>query len=131
MKKIFAVLFFSLFLMIFTVSAQTDLCFKNDGLKVSQTVSMTVTGNKVEGTFESSGYDKSTSAETFEFTGTKSGNLLTIKFAGTVPYERVPNTKKIVWTLGRTTLKIPVFGKNYQTNKFTAYPAIYKKCREI
>jgi hypothetical protein len=131
MNKICGILFICLGLAVLTVSAQTDLCFKNEGLKQLQTVSFTITGNKIKGTFEVSGYDGSTSAETFEFTGTRSGNLLTIKFLGTIPYERPPKTSKIVWTLGKTTLKIPVYGKNYQTNKYSVYSATYRKCREI
>jgi hypothetical protein len=120
--------------MILSVSyatAQTDRCFKNEGLKQVQTVSFTVTGNKVEGTFEVSGYETSTSAETFEFAGTKSGNFLTIKFQGTIPYELPPGTKKIIWTLSKTALKIPTYGKNNQTNKFSVYTATYGKCSEI
>lgn len=124
-------LLFCLFFAVSAASAQTDLCFKNEGLKQEHTVSFTVTGNKIEGTFEVSGYDESTSAETFEFTGTKSGNLLTIKFRGTIPYEKPPKTTKIVWTLGKTTLKIPIYGKNYETNKFSVYSATYEKCSEI
>jgi hypothetical protein len=131
MKKLFALILFCLALAVSTVLAQTDLCFKNEGLKQLHTVSFTLTGNKIEGTFEVSGYDESTSAETFEFTGTKSGNLLTIKFRGTVPYERASKTSKIVWTLGKTTLKIPIYGKNYNTNKYSVYTATYEKCSEL
>lgn len=131
MNKLFAAFLFCLTCGILTVSAQTDRCFKNEGLKQLQTVSFTITGSKVEGTFENSGDDDSNSAETFEFTGTRSGNLLTIKFSGTIPYELPPRTKKIVWTLGKTTLKIPTYGKNYDTNKFSSYTATYQQCTEI
>ncbi|MEP6901951.1 MAG: hypothetical protein ABJA66_09385 [Actinomycetota bacterium] len=131
MKKIFTLILYFLALAVSTVSAQTEFCFKNEGLKQVHTVSFTVTGNKIEGTFEVSGYDESTSAETFEFTGIKSGNLLTIKFSGTVPYQRAPKTSKIVWTLGKTTLKIPIYGKNYNSNKYLVYPATYEKCSEL
>lgn len=112
-------------------SAQRDHCFKNDGLKVTRTVSFTVTKTLLQGTFESSGYDGSTSAETFEFTGTKVGNLLTIKFAGKPPYELPRGTKKIVWTLGKMWLKIPMYGKNHQTNKYPVYTATFDRCKEI
>lgn len=131
MKKIVVIMLFCLILGVSNASAQTDLCFKNIGLKKTETVSFTITGNKIEGTFEASGDDESTSAETFEFTGTKSGNLLTIKFKGTVPHVLPPGTKKIIWTLGRTNLKIPTYGKNYITNKYSAYTATYDKCSEI
>jgi len=131
MRKILWILFFSMVATVSAVSAQTDLCFKNEGLKELHTVSFTITGNKLEGVFEVSNGDVNTSAETFEFTGTKTGNLLTIRFQGTVPYERPPRATKIVWTLGKDTLKIPTFGKNYQTNKYSAYTAAYERCGEI
>jgi hypothetical protein len=122
------------FLMIPAVSicrAQVDQCFENKGLKELHTVSYTLTGNRLEGTFEVSNGDGTTSAETFEFTGTKSGNLLTIKFRGTIPYELPPRARKIVWTLGKTVLKIPRYGKNYETNRFAVYTADYERCGEI
>jgi hypothetical protein len=130
MKKAFGVLFFCLCLAVVSASAQRDYCFHNDGLKVKQTVSLTIKGNKIEGTFESSGYDENTSAETFDFTGTKTGNLLTIKFEGKAPYELPPGTKRIVWTLGARTLRIPTYGKNYNTRKYSTYGATYQKCRQ-
>lgn len=114
-----------------SVAAQTDRCFKNDGLKLQQIVSFTMTGNKIEGTFESGGYSQDTSMETFEFTGTKRGNLLTIKFVGRPPYELPRGTRTIVWTLGTTSLKIPMYGKNYNTNKFSTYTTTFAKCKEI
>ena len=114
-----------------SASAQRDYCFKNDGLKVQQTVSFTITRNKVAGTFESGGYDQGISAETFEFTGTRKGALLTIKFAGKPPYELPPRIRRIIWTLGTKTLKIPTYGKNYNTGKYSTYVARYVKCKEI
>ena len=131
MKKTLGILLFGLVLLVGLASAQKDYCFRNDGLKVRQTVSFTLTRNKVEGTFESGGYDQTTSAETFEFTGTKTGSLLTIKFSGKPPYELPPRTRKIVWTLGTKSLRIPTFGKNYNTGKYSTYVASYGKCKEI
>jgi hypothetical protein len=131
MKKLCGILFFCLIFGVTAASAQQDLCYKNDGLKQRHVVSFTVTGNKIRGTFVISEYDDSSSAKTFEFTGTKSGNLLTVKFKGKTPYELPPRTKKIVWTLGKTSLKIPAYGKDYETNKFSAYTATYERCGEI
>lgn len=125
----------SLFCLIFGVvaaSAQKDYCFENDGLKSKQIVSFTLlTGNKIEGAFESGGYDEDASMETFNFTGSKTGNLLKVKFAGKPPYELPPGTKKIVWTLGAKNLKITTYGKNYNTGKFSSYAASYSRCKEI
>jgi nitrate reductase NapE component len=132
MKQLVGVLFLGLVFGVTSASAQKDYCFENKGLKNQDRVSLTITGSKVEGTFEVMGYEESTSAETFEFTGTKSGNIFTIKFAGTVPYERAPGTKRkpIVWTLYKTTLKIPIYGKNYNTGKYSVYSASYTKCKD-
>ena len=130
MKKIICALFCLMFSAVLSVAAQTEQCFKSEGLKQLQTVKLTVTGNRVKGTFEVSGYDESTPARTVEFTGTRTGNRLAIEFQGTPPYELPPRTKKIVWTLGRTGLKIPTYGKNYDTNKFSGYTSTFEKCRD-
>src|SRR5450432_1050786 len=132
MKQLIGALLFALVFGVASASAQKDYCFENKGLKNQDRVSLTITGSKVEGTFEVSGYDESTSAETFDFTGTKQGNILTIKFQGTVPYERAPGSKHkpIVWTLYKTTLRIPIYGKNYDTGKYSVYSATYTKCKK-
>ncbi|HST51262.1 MAG TPA: hypothetical protein VLJ61_04555 [Pyrinomonadaceae bacterium] len=130
MKRIFAALLFLLACGVATASAQTERCFENDGLKLRQRATFTINGTKVEGTFESGGYDENTSAETFDFTGTKNGNLLTIKFdRGKPPYELPPGTRRIVWTLGARTLKVPMYGKNYNTNKYSTYTATFDRCK--
>jgi len=132
MQRLILGIVFILGVGVVSVAAQRDYCFKNDGLKVQQTVSFTVTGSKIEGTFESGGYDQNTSAETFEFTGTKRGNFLTIKFQGKPPYELAPGTRTIVWTLGARSLKIPMYGKNYNTGKYSSYAAIFTMtCKDI
>ncbi len=130
MKSTLAAVLFTIVFAVVSVSAQKEYCFHNDGLKIRQIVSFTITGNKVEGTLESGGYDTDTSMETFDFTGTKSRNILIIKFQGKPPYEVAPGTKKIVWTLSTTALKVPTYGKNHKTNKDSAYTATYTKCKE-
>lgn len=130
MRRVFAAFLFCMVCGVATASAQTDYCFQNDGLKLRQRATFTIIGAKVEGTFESGGYDESTSAETFDFKGTKSGNLLTIRFVGgKPPYELAPGTRRIVWTLTARALKIPTYGKNYNTGRYTTYAAIYDKCK--
>jgi hypothetical protein len=111
------------------VLAETEYCFQNDGLKLRQNVSFIIDGNKIEGTFESGGYDRNTSAETFDFTATRAGQRLTIKFAGKPPYELSPGTKTIIWKLSKDALEIPMFGKTYQTNRSSAYTAKFQRCK--
>lgn len=115
-----------------STSAQKDFCFENQGLKVKQTVRMIlINDKKIEGVFESGGGDETSPMETFKFDGTKTGNLLTISFdGGRPPYEVARGTKRIVWTLGARTLKIPIYGKNYDTNKYSTYAASFGKCQE-
>lgn len=107
-------------------SAGTDYCFQHDGLKLQQRVSFTINGNKIEGTFESGGYDKNTSAETFDFTGTRADRRLTIKFVGKPPYELPPGTKTIIWKLSGAALEIPMLGKN----RPAAYTAKFERCKD-
>jgi hypothetical protein len=110
--------------------AGTDYCFENDGLKLQRRISFTIDGNKIEGTLESGGYEKTTSFETFDFTGTRSGQRLTIKFEGDPPYELPPGTKNIVWKLRKNVLEVPMFGKNYETNRNSAYTAKFERCKK-
>lgn len=130
MKKIILIFCFCL-LSAVSISAQKTLCFENKGLKEEHRISFELEGNKiVEGYYETIGDIPGTSAETFSFSGTKSGNVLTIKFSGTIPYERPPKSKSIVWTLGKTFLIVPTYGKNYDTNKYSTYQAKFEKCTD-
>jgi len=131
MQRILGILLFCLVLVDVSAFGRAKYCFKNDGLKDSHKVSFTIDNNKVEGTFEVSAYleeDKSSDA-TRHFSGSRSGNLLTIKFEGKPPYPLPPNSKRIVWTLRNRTLKIPLYGKNYDTGKYSTYIASYEKCK--
>jgi hypothetical protein len=109
--------------------AGTEYCFQNDGVEFRRTASFTINGNKIEGIFESGGYEKTTSAETFDFTGTRSGQRLTIKFDGNPPYELPPGTKTIIWKLRKDVLEIPMFGKTRETNRASAYTAKFARCK--
>jgi hypothetical protein len=109
--------------------AGTDYCFQYDGPKLSQRVSLTIDGNKIEGIFESGGYEKTTSAETFDFTGTRSGQRLTIKFDGNPPYELPPGTKTITWKLRKDVLEIPMLGQSHETNRSSPFTAKFKRCK--
>jgi hypothetical protein len=131
MRNVCGALLFCLAVGVLTAAAQTDYCFENDGLKLRQTVRFTVTQNKIEGTFESGSYDENTSAETFDFTGTKQGRLLTIKFTDAKPpYELPPGTRRIVWTLNAKSLSIPSYGKNYNNGRYATYTAVYAQCKD-
>ena len=112
--------------------AGTDYCFEHDGLELRQRASFTINGNKIEGTFESGGYDVNTSSETFDFIGTRAGRRLTIKFKfrDDPPYELPPGTKTIVWKLSKDALEIPMFGKTHQKKPASAYTARFGRCKD-
>lgn len=109
--------------------AGRDYCFEHHGLEFQQTVSFTINGNKIEGTMESGGYDVDTSFETFDFTGKRAGQRLTIKFEGNFPYELPPGTKTIIWKLSKDVLEIPMFGKTSQTKSASVYTAKFARCK--
>ena len=130
MKQFIGLLLLGLVFGVSSAAAQKDYCFENKGLKDQHRVSLTITGNKVEGTFESSGYDPGTSAETFDFTGRMTGTTLRIRFGDKPPYQVPTGTRQIVWILANSRLRIPTYGKNYQTRKYSAYTATYTKCKK-
>jgi hypothetical protein len=57
MQRLLIAVLFSLTMAAGLVAAPKCHCFREDGLKVQQTISYTLTGNKLEGTFDVSGYD--------------------------------------------------------------------------
>jgi len=131
MQKLLITIIFSLSLAV-GVAAQSDHCFKNGGLKVLQVISYTLTGNKLEGTFDVTSYDGDGSAEESAFTGTKQGQVLTVKFKGKVPYDVAPGTRTIRWTLGKQTLMVPMYGKDYNKHRgWISYTATFERCKEI
>lgn len=128
MRQILVILVFIAVCAITSVAAQTEYCFKNEGLKGEATISSTLSGNKItDGEYESASYDSNTSAETYHFTGTKTGNTLTIKYARAIPAE-FANIRKFTWTLGRSSLKVRLSGKNCNTNKWGVCAAAFDKC---
>ncbi len=131
MKHIILAIVLGLGCGVIAASGQRDYCFKNIGLKVTQTISFTIKRNKVEGTMESGSDDGATSSETFDFMGTKVGSTLRIKFAGKPPYELPRYATRITWTMGTRKLRVPMHGKNYVTNRYSNYTATFTKCKEI
>ena len=111
------------------VLAGTDYCFEYHGLEFQRRASFTVNGNKIEGTFESGGYELTTSFETFDFTGTRVGQRLTIKFDGKPPYELPPGTKTVIWKLSKGVLEIPMFETTQQGKTPIAYTAKFARCK--
>lgn len=113
------------------ISAQTKKCFKNNGLKDGHTVYLTLNGSQVSGEFIVM-RDYQTE-ERYIYSGTNLNNNLSINFAnGKSPYQLPPKVKKGVWALKKVgdveSLSIKIYGKNYETNKYSAYFATYESC---
>jgi hypothetical protein len=127
MKKSIITLFFVLFIGTISASAQKQYCFENEGLKATTGILFTVSGNKItDGEYTATEYDENSTPVKATFTGTKVGKILTIKFAGTAPDE-FTKIKINKWTLGKS-LKVQMYGKNYQTNKWGVYSATFTGC---
>ena len=108
-------------------------CFRNDGLRDNHIVRFDADGGDVAGSYfvESDGNAEQT--QTFDFSGTRNGNTLTVKFAGAAPPGVAPSkAKNLIWTLARSAdneiLRIKFYGKNYETNKYADYSADFVSC---
>lgn len=122
-----------LLILLITVTAKAqEYCFENKGLKSSITISFSIKGNEVaNGEWESGEYSGPTSAEVYAFKGKKIKNKLHITFLKTVP-DGLPNNAQVhVWTLDKGALKIPMYGKNYETNKFETYGVEFALCVSV
>ena len=95
-----------------------------------RSVNLAITGNKVAGTFVMSSGDDP--PQSYRFSGTRRGNVLTVAFAdGKLPDITPSEIKSLVWTLVKTgkrqQLRIKVFGRNYQTNKYENSFAYFRR----
>ena len=111
-------------------AAQTESkCFASEWLQGERSVNLTLTGSKVTGTFVvESGEDSS--AQSYSFSGTRRGSVLTVVFAdGKLPDITPSEIKSLVWTLIKNgkLLRIKVFGKNYETNKYENSSAYFRR----
>jgi hypothetical protein len=115
--------------------AQTQTkCFRNDGLRDNHIVRFEAEGGDVIGSYfvESDGSAEQPT-QTFNFSGTRSGNALTVRFAADMPPGVAPSkTKSLIWTLAQSAdgeiLRIKFYGKNYETNKYADYSADFVPC---
>jgi hypothetical protein len=114
-------------------AAQTESkCFRSEWLQGERSVSLKIRGSKVSGAFVVGSSDDP-SARTYRFTGTRRGNVLRVDFADhTRPDISPSEMKSLSWTLVRRgnqeLLRIKVFGKNYDTNKYEDSFAYFEPC---
>ncbi len=107
-----------------------EKCFKNAGLKDEETVSLNIDGSKVTGIYKIMRDYSFDTIETFDFTGTRTGKTLKVKFKGNkLPS---PAMKSLDWTLAedgeKQILRIKFNGKNYETNKFEDSLVDFESC---
>ena len=117
-------------------AAQTESkCFRSEWLQGERSINLTISGSKVSGTFTvGSGNDPD--VKTYRFTGTRRGNVLRIVFADNQRPDLSPSEmKNLVWMLvrkrGKQLLRIKVYGKNYETNKYEDSFAYFEACNEV
>lgn len=104
------------------------LCYTNEGLKEKQTIRFEVANNVItKGKFVRESYEEE-APKTSTFTGSKTGTVLVIEFKGKAPYPTPPKSNTIVWKTGKKGLVVPMYGKNYETNKWSAYDAVFAAC---
>jgi len=120
---------FCLLVLMYSTAAQAQQkCFSNVGLKDGHEIHFTVTGKNISGEFRVARDFDAANAEIYPFKGTVSGTSLSVKFAGEAPDSLPvsPMTKR--WTLVGSVLRVTLYGKNYNTNKWSNYTADYKPC---
>ena len=108
-------------------------CFRNDGLRDNHIVRFEADGSDVAGSYLVESDGDAEQAQTFDFSGTRSGDSLTVTFVGDAPPGIAPsNDQSPVWTLAETEsgqiLRIKFYGKNYETNKYANYSADFISC---
>lgn len=108
-------------------------CFRNDGLRDNHIVRFEADGGDVSGSYFVESDGDAEQAQTFDFSGTRSGNTLDVTFAaGVPPGVAPPRMQRSTWTLetsaGADILRIKFYGKNYDTNTFAEYSAEFASC---
>jgi hypothetical protein len=130
--KTLALFFLILACAVVCTAQRNSKCFRGEWLQGERTVTLKVNGSKVSGTFTvGSGDDPD--RKTYSLNGTRRGNALTVTFAENKRPDVSPSElKSLVWTLVRRgnheSLRIKVFGKNYNTNKYENSFAYFEPC---
>ena len=130
--KTLALFFLILAYAVVCTAQSNSKCFRAEWLQGERTVNLTTNGNKVSGTF-TVGPSDDPDRKTYAFTGTRRGNVLTVAFAENKRPDVSPSElKRLIWTLVRRdnhqSLRIKVFGKNYNTNKYEDSFAYFEPC---
>ena len=105
-------------------------CFKNIGLRDTYTISFTIAADKVSGVFAVE--DDAGTKKDYPFTGSLHNKRLTVNFPGKSLPAILAKKRPIIWELrpgaGSEALRIPIYGQNYQTKKFSTYDITLEHC---
>lgn len=102
-------------------------CFENDTLEGVNVVDLTISGEKVSGTFAVKNHLDPSSSKKYEFSGTLAGSRLKVQFYKNELPDVTPSVLKgLDWRLlkiafGEEVLRIKVHGKNKDTNRYADY----------
>lgn len=108
-------------------------CFSADWLQGERIVNLSLEGDKVSGTFSVGSGGGSDPDATYNFSGTRKGNVLSVAFADNKLPDVAPSEmKSLTWALvragGKESLRIKFSGKNYDTNKYEESFAYFAPC---
>jgi len=120
----------SLSLATVVLSESESKCFQADALQGKRSVVFKLDGNQFNGTFS---IEEEGEAASYDFTGTRSGDTLRVKFAGDKRPDLAPSEMKdLDWKLvmkgDSEVLRIKLYGKNHETNKYADYFADFESC---
>ena len=109
-------------------------CFSADWLQGERIVNLSLDGDKVSGTFSVGSGGGSDPDATYNFSGTRRGNILNVAFANNELPDVAPSEmKSLAWALvragGKESLRIKFSGKNYDTNKYEESFAYFAPCK--
>lgn len=130
--KTLALFFLMLACAVVCTAQSNSKCFRAEWLQGERSVNLTINGNKVAGTF-TVGSSDDPDRKAYSFSGTRRGNALTVAFAENKRPDLSPSElKSLVWTVVRRgnheLLRIKVFGKNYDANKYENSFAYFEPC---
>jgi len=109
-------------------NAQTTKCYENSGLKDSHMITFQITGTQVEGEFRIDRDFDSAKQEVHAFSGTLSGQTVSVVFPKIVPDSLPKSPRTKTWTMSTSGLKVTLYGRNYETNNWSNYTAVYRSC---
>jgi hypothetical protein len=109
-------------------------CFQNISLRATYTVRLSTTGEQVQGVFVVA--PDSGDKKEYPFAGTRHAQRLSVRFAGEQVPEILTRKRPLVWTVVPPTgkdesgesLRITIYGQNYETKKFSNYDIKLTPC---